>query len=177
MQPRKKSEKRSLLGLLVHTFVHILFSDMRIETKIVKAFKKGDTVTVIGNWDSKGTVSYRHCVVHSCGLKRLVLIDAVTDQCVGRDFRPKKAKSLIDVIEDTSHIHFGEFTFARLSEDEIKSIVIPFAEHILVLEKKDIERDLLDDTNHPSRVRGLESRLAALHEPRAYNRTGSNYSV
>ena len=32
MQPRKKSEKRSLLGLLVHTFVHILFSDMRIET-------------------------------------------------------------------------------------------------------------------------------------------------
>lgn len=148
---------------------------MKTETK--KAFKKGDMVTVLSNWDSKGTVSYRHCVVHSCGLQRLVLIDAVTDQCVGRDFRPKKAKSLIDVIEDTSHIHFGEFTFAKLSEDEIKSIVIPFAEHILVLEKKDIEGDLLDDTNHPSRVRRLESRLAELHEPRAHNRTGSKYSV
>ena len=148
---------------------------MKTETK--KAFKKGDMVTVISNWDSKGTVSYRHCVVHSCGLQRLVLIDAVTGKCVGRDFRPKKAKSLTDVIEDTNHIHFGTMIFARFSEDEIKSIVIPFAEHILALEKKDIERDLLDDLNHPSRVRRLESKLAELHEPRAYNRTGSKYSV
>jgi len=29
LQPRKKSEKRSPLGLLVHTPVHILFPDMR----------------------------------------------------------------------------------------------------------------------------------------------------
>lgn len=130
-----------------------------------RAFKKGEQVTLLTNWDSKGTVAYRHCVVHSCGLKRLVLLDAETGQCIGRDFTPEKAESVNDLIS----AHFG--IFRRLSEDEVKALAIPCAENILAEQKTHIERSLEDSPNENCRLRQLKE-LEALHEPRTHNLTG-----
>jgi hypothetical protein len=130
-----------------------------------KSFNKGDEVTILTDWDGKGTVAYRHCVVYSCGLKRLVLLDAETGECIGRDFTPKKAESLSDLLLEYQSI------FSRLSGDEVRGLAIPCAEAILVEEKNHIEFRLEDSPNENCRLRQLKE-LEALHEPRVHNLTG-----
>lgn len=51
-------------------------------------FKKGDAVVYVSNWDRKGSIRVRPCVVHSCGQKQMVLHDPVTGEEVGRHFLP-----------------------------------------------------------------------------------------
>jgi hypothetical protein len=58
------------------------------ELVMAKAFKKGDRVTVISSWDSKGTVSVRHATVHSCGVKVLRLTCDITGDEFGHDRSP-----------------------------------------------------------------------------------------
>lgn len=55
---------------------------------MAKAFKKGDLVTRIIDWDHKGTVVYCHAVVYSCGNKQMVLTCAETGEELGRNFAP-----------------------------------------------------------------------------------------
>lgn len=53
-------------------------------------FTKGQTVNLIQNWDSKGTVSVTPAIVYSCGKKQMVLTHAVTGEELGRTFLPAR---------------------------------------------------------------------------------------
>ena len=56
-----------------------------------KAFKKGQKVTFIWNWDSKGTVYVRQATVHSCGTQQLKLTCDLTGEEFGHNLRPEVA--------------------------------------------------------------------------------------
>lgn len=55
---------------------------------MAKAFKKGERVTVITDWDWKGTVAVRHATVHSCGTNVLRLTCDVTGDEFGHEYYP-----------------------------------------------------------------------------------------
>lgn len=93
---------------------------------MTKAFKKGDLVTYIDDWDRKGSTYYRHAVVYSCGKKQMVLTDAETGVEMGRNFRPERASGLGD-----------QGTFPRLTEEEARAHGIALAEVII---EREIER-------------------------------------
>lgn len=57
-----------------------------------KAFTKGQRVTVMGDWDRKGTVWVRHATVHSCGTKVLRLTCDVTGDEFGDEYAPVVAE-------------------------------------------------------------------------------------
>lgn len=52
------------------------------------SFRKGDLVTMLSDWDSKGSVSVRDLVVHSCGRKQMVLVDGTGAKFQGAFFDP-----------------------------------------------------------------------------------------
>jgi hypothetical protein len=60
---------------------------------MAKAFNKGDAVTIISSWDRKGTVTFRHGVVHSCGTKVMRIFDAFKGDEIGGAFRPVRAQA------------------------------------------------------------------------------------
>lgn len=51
-------------------------------------FKKNDTGFLITSWDNRGTFIVRPATVRSCGKVLMVLMDAGTDHCIGRNFAP-----------------------------------------------------------------------------------------
>jgi hypothetical protein len=61
-------------------------------TSTPKAFTKGDRVTIISNWDRKGTVVYRPGIVHSCGKKQMTIYCPVKGDEIGHHFQPKRAE-------------------------------------------------------------------------------------
>lgn len=119
---------------------------------MTKAFKKGDLVTYINDWDRKGTVTFRHAIVYSCGMKQMVLTDAETGEEMGRNFRPQ----------------IGEITgtFPRMSDDEARAAGIRLAEVILANERAHFER-CLERGHGAAYDAAVRKDLDALHEPRA----------
>ena len=67
------------------------WNNLTRESKM-KYYKKGQLVTVIKSWDDKGTMYIRDAVVHSCGLKRLILTDANTGEEFGDWYNPENCK-------------------------------------------------------------------------------------
>lgn len=53
----------------------------------MKAFTKGEKVTLIKDWDQMGTFCYVHAIVESCGSKVMVLINEASGECMGRHFK------------------------------------------------------------------------------------------
>lgn len=122
---------------------------------MAKAFNKGDEVTYINDWDRKGTVSFRHAVVYSCGKKQMVLTDAETGEEIGRHFRPERAE-----IGDAG-------TFARMTDAEATAAALALADNIIVRETAHFERCLQNETAGEGYKNAIRRNLAALHEPRA----------
>lgn len=60
---------------------------------MTKAFTKGQKVTVIGDWNGKGTCYVRQATVHSCGTKQLKLTCDSTGDEFGRNLRPVVAEA------------------------------------------------------------------------------------
>lgn len=55
---------------------------------MAKEFKKGEAVTLVRNWNSKGEFAVTAAIVYSCGAKQMVLTDAETGYELGRNFLP-----------------------------------------------------------------------------------------
>ena len=53
-----------------------------------KTFKKGDLVTLIGDWNGKGTIYMRDCTVVSCGKRQMVLAEDHTGITLKEFFSP-----------------------------------------------------------------------------------------
>lgn len=52
------------------------------------AFKKSQSVLKISRWNSAGCFYITPAVVVSCGAKQMVLQNAETGECLGRNFKP-----------------------------------------------------------------------------------------
>lgn len=123
---------------------------------MTKAFKKGDEVTYINDWDRKGTAFYRNAVVYSCGKVQMVLTDAETGEEIGRHFKPA----------------IGELTgtFPRMTEAEAIEQCLKVGASVVEAETKRLNHCLKVSeencwgTGYDASIR---KDLAALHEPRA----------
>ena len=123
-----------------------------------KAFKKGDAVTFISDWDRKGTVTFRDAIVHSCGKKQMILTDEQTGEEIGRHFKPEIG---------------GEMggTFPRMTEEEAVAKGLEIAERVLAKEREHFARCLAGN-NGESYDNAIRKNIAALHEPRVISYPG-----
>lgn len=119
-------------------------------SKTQKRFAKGDTVTLFGDWDRKGTAWYRHAVVYACGPKRMTLTCAATGDELGRNFDPRHA-----------------LVTPRMTEAEAVAHALQLAALLLEQEREHI-RDRIARFSTDSRfVEVMQRQFDALHEPRA----------
>lgn len=120
----------------------------------MKAFKKGDRVTYIANYNRKGLFVFRQAVVHSCGKVQMVLTDAKTGEEMGRHFKPQVGNE-----------HGG--TFPAMTDAEAVAKCEELAAAFLVNESAKLRR--LSETgaeNGEGYARAMLKNLDELGEPR-----------
>lgn len=122
-------------------------------------FKKSDKVTIFGNWDRKGEVFFRHCVVYSCGKKQMILADAETGEVVGRHFKPVKAEG----------VEFG--VRPAMSDEEAAALCLEIAAAFLVRERAHLEDCIARNAGEGGYVRAMQASIAALHAPSFVKKT------
>jgi hypothetical protein len=123
---------------------------------MTKAFKKGERVTVINNWDSKGTAYVRHATVHSCGKKILRLTCDVTGDEFGNEFLPVVA----------AHGEVGVRRF--IDGDSLGIEAMAVAISTLEAERKELTycRDVVGPNAGHGYRDAIQQSIEALHEPR-----------
>ncbi len=130
-----------------------------------KAFKKGDRVTRISDWDGKGTVAIREAIVHSCGVKRLILTDATTGEEIGRNFRAERNEP-----EDRLESWGGGFAqgliFPALDRDVAIKIALESGAAIVASVRANAEKRIADEAGNAGFINAMNSKIVALHEPR-----------
>jgi len=128
----------------------------------MSAFKKNELVTYIADWDRKGTVTFRHAVVYSCGKRQMVLTDAETGVEMGRNFAPV----------------VGELTgtFPRMTDEEARSACLVAGAAITEKEAADINLRIERSTSE-SYSEAMRKGLVELHEPRAMSWVEARESV
>lgn len=119
---------------------------------MTKAYRRGDLVTIIADWDGCGTVSHREAVVYSCGQLQMVLTCETTGEELGRNFPPVRGE-----IGNTG-------TFPRMTHSEAEAACKAAAENIIENQKQRLRAMLDLDPSYSDYVR---SQLELLHEPRA----------
>lgn len=134
---------------------------------MTKDFTKGQAVTHFSSWDDKGTISYRQCVVHSCGQHQMVLIDAKTGECVGRHFSPAAATG-----DDLG-------TRPALSDADAQALALQLGGAYLIRQKAFFEGRIAfyNYGESDGYTKSIRKSIAALHEPRFEPRTGSTCRV
>lgn len=126
-------------------------------TSTPKAFTKGDLVTIISNWDRKGTVVYRPGVVHSCGKKQMTIYCPVKGDEIGHHFQPKRAEG------NVCGVH------VQMSDEAAIAIALIAGAAIVADEKRRMEHAIAHygyDEDH-GYTKAVRRDIAALHEPRA----------
>jgi|SRR5215472_5561352 len=127
---------------------------------MTKRFSKGQLVTLLRDWDSKGTVRIDDLAVYSCGAKQMILVDAAGTKFQGRLFH-----------ED----YLGLQVLPRLSPEAAEAAALAMAAEVLAHERAHLARCLaISDTDaagspamqHAYRA-AIEKSIATLHEPRA----------
>ena len=94
---------------------------------MAKAFTKGQEVTLISNWDGKGTFSYTHAIVYSCGQKQMILTDAMNNKELGRNFKPVMGE-----------FYYTGAVFPRMSDERAIAVACEAASNFLKEEEIDI---------------------------------------
>lgn len=135
-----------------------------------KAFTKGEEVTVLNTWDNKGTVSFTHAVVYSCGTKQMVLTDATTGNEIGRHFKPVRSNGESLPVNASNG---WELTFSRLSDEGATRICLELGASIVAYEIEQGEKCLSRHSDHEGYCNAIKRDMEQLHEPRAINRTGA----
>lgn len=130
-----------------------------------KAFKKGDLVTIIGNWDSKGTAYFQHAIVHSCGTKRMVLTSEASGEELGRNFLPVEATDVVVTNETVGR----SLTFKRLSDEEATALCLEMGANVIKYETEHFDRCVARSESVHYQA-AIERSRAQLHEPRAIKR-------
>lgn len=132
---------------------------------MTKAFTKGQEVTYISDWDRKGTVTYRHAVVYSCGKKQMVLTDAETGEEMGRHFAPDHGS--LETVEMGGYaFRMAGGTFPRMTDEEAVEAGLKIAAAIQEYERQHYAQCLAG--NHSAGYyASIRKSLAELHDLRA----------
>ena len=139
------------------------------------AFKKGQEVTLITNWDSKGTFAYTHAVVYSCGQKQMVLTDAGNGREMGRNFAPAPGRLQAGIEEKggVAYHYLPGGTFPRMTDEEAEAACLQAGAAHNAYYAAYWEELKTKAWAHAPEV--MDKEIAALHEPCAVNRTGTTY--
>lgn len=139
---------------------------------MAKAFKKGDLVTFIADWDRKGTVYYRQAVVYSCGTKKMVLTDEATGGELGCNFKPQVGS----LVSFTAELPNGfkvrtpaGGTFPRMTDEEAEAACLAVAASIRKDEEEHYARCLAGDHGEAYDA-GIRKEIERFHEFRALKR-------
>lgn len=125
------------------------------------AFKKGQLVTVLKSYDDKGTVTYQHAIVRSCGVKRMMLTDEATGNDLGDAFFNPKVGSLDSV---TGYNWYG--VFPRMADIDAEAACLVVANKVVALRKA----RYLELISERGDAEYYNKYIAELHEPRAHRR-------
>ena len=140
---------------------------------MTKAFRKGQEVTHIQNWDNKGTFTYTHAIVYSCGTKQMVLTDAANGREMGRHYQPELGRLEASVM-DRDGVEYQLLpggTFPRMTDEEAEAACLLAAANRNEHYREHYEALKLGYWAQDPAV--MDREIAALHEPRALNRTGT----
>ena len=117
-----------------------------------KRFTKGDAVTVIRSWDGKGTYTFEHSTIYSCGKVQMVLTDS-------EGFRGERVyandPSIVARGTDAEMVAQGVSRAVKFLEDKTAQY-----ERRIAYEVK---------TGQETFINGIRESLAALHAPRCIN--------
>ena len=123
-------------------------------------FKKGEAVTVFIDTDQLGTVAYRQARVHSCGMKRLLLISDKTGEMFGTDMKPE----LGSVDTPQSGYYISWVVFRRLEGEALQSTALQIATFNRAAHQKYWE-DRITRYAASTYIPAAKEHLAAMHEP------------
>lgn len=132
---------------------------------MAKAFTKGQEVTFIADWDRKGTVTFRHAVVYSCGVKQMVLTDAETGEEMGRHFRPQVGCLEVRKCEK-GYFYMPGGTFPRMTDEQAVEAGLKIAAAIQSYERAHFDRCLAAGHGE-SYDAAIRKNIAELHDLRA----------
>jgi len=143
---------------------------------MAKGFKKGDEVTFINTWDDKGTFSYTHAVVHSCGKKQMVLT-GLDGKELGRHFHPafhmpgmmRPCYSAIPYT-DKRDIVYWNGTVNRLSDEGAEKLCIAVGEAFVAARRVECQNLIEKHRDSVAYCRAMELTIKELHEGRAIKR-------
>jgi hypothetical protein len=123
----------------------------------MKTFTKGQPVTFLQNWDSKGTVRIVELTVYSCGKKQMVLVDGSGTKFEGRHFYPSETQ------------HSYSRVVARLTKDDAVAAALALGAEVVAGERGRMEKMIAhyDYGEQAGYTKAVRRDIAALHEPRA----------
>lgn len=123
----------------------------------MKTFTKGQAVTFLQNWDSKGTVRIVDLTVYSCGKKQMVLVDGSGTKFEGRHFYPSETQ------------HSYSRVVARLTKDDAVAAALALGAEVVAGERGRMEKMIAhyDYGEQAGYTKAVRRDIAALHEPRA----------
>lgn len=121
-----------------------------------KAFTKGQPVTFLQNWDSKGTVRIADLIVHSCGAKQMVLVDEAGAKFEGKNFLPGREQYSYGLV------------VPRLSPEAAEAAALELGAAIVVAVRNRLEKAIAhygypETDNYTKSIR---QDIEELHEPR-----------
>lgn len=119
-----------------------------------KAFKKGDLVTHLVDWDRAGTVVFHDAIVHSCGKVQMVLTDLHTGEEMGRHFQPRVATGL----------EFG--TRHGMRRDEIEALGLGLAAARVNQERSRLDNCIAQHPDQRAYCASIQCQIDAHHAPR-----------
>lgn len=128
-----------------------------------KAFTKNQHVTLISDWDRKGTVTFRHAVVYACGAKRMILTDPETGNEIGRNFRPAVGKLENSLVNGCYYMPGG--TFPRMTDEQAIEAGLKVAAAIQQYEREHFARCLAGGHGE-SYDASIRKGIAELHDLR-----------
>lgn len=123
-------------------------------------FTKGQQVTFLCNWDSKGTVAIVDLIVHSCGKKQMILVDDQGIKYQGRLFFPTE-----------DQLNFSRVV-SRLSPEAAEALALEIGAQVATHEAAEKLRKIAHygyGEEH-AYTRSMRKSIADIHEPRTLRR-------
>lgn len=125
------------------------------------AFKKGQTVYKIGSWDNKGSFYYEKLIVGSCGAKQMHLLKM--------DGKTLQHRVYVSMIGNMDAFNCFDVFVAVEGFDPVAK-ALEMAAAFLPKERAFIQ-SRIDGGGSPGYIAAMQTKIAALHEPRAIDRT------
>jgi hypothetical protein len=120
-------------------------------------FAKGQKVTMLRDWDRKGTITIRQdLTVYSCGTKRMILVDEAGVRFAGAALVPQEQQSG----------GVGFKVVARVSDEMAEKLALEMAADVLAAQREHFARCLARHSGDEGYCNSIRRSMAGLHEPK-----------